>query len=64
VDQLDCRFVADLHCDQGLYLQDPKPCVPEWSARGKRPSRLKAQAPSIRVDPWAAEQPAEASGSV
>jgi SRSO17 transposase len=25
VNKQGCRFVADVHCDQTLYLQDPKP---------------------------------------
>jgi len=60
VDHLGCRFVADVHCDQALYLQDPEPQIPARSGRGKRPSQLKAQKSAIRVDQWAAEQPAEA----
>lgn len=60
VDDLGCRFVADVHCDQTIYLQDPEPKVPVWKGRGKHPSQLKAQCDSMRVDQWAAEQPEEA----
>lgn len=60
LDRLGCRFVADVHCDQTIYLQDPDPKVPAWSGRGKRPIYPKAQAAPVRVDQWAAEQPPEA----
>ena len=60
LDRLGCRFVADVHCDQTIYLLDPRPQVPVWTGRGKRPVRRKAQAPARRVDDWAAAQPAEA----
>lgn len=60
VDQLGCRFVADVHCHQTIYLNDPDPQVPAWSGRGKPPARRKAQSPAVRVDHWVAEQPAEA----
>lgn len=53
-------FVADVHKDQQIYLEDPDPLVPEKkSPRGKKPTRLQAQSASQRVDAWAAAQPAE-----
>ena len=60
IDRLGCRFVADLHCDQTIYLQDPELEVPTWNGRGKRPKHRKPQCDSMRVDQWAAEQPAQA----
>jgi SRSO17 transposase len=60
LDGLGCRFVADVHCDQIIYPQDPDPRTPEWSGRGPRPHRRKAQAAAMRVDRWAMEQPSEA----
>jgi SRSO17 transposase len=60
LDRRSCRFVADVHCDQTIYRQDPEPTVPTWSGRGPRPVRRKARAPALRVDDWAAAQPAEA----
>lgn len=60
LDRLACRFVADVHCDQAIYLQDPAPQVPAWSGRGRRPLYPKAQAAPVRVDQWAAAQPPEA----
>lgn len=53
-------FVADVHKDQQIYLEDPVPHVPEKkSPRGKKPTRLQAQSASQRVDAWAAAQPSE-----
>jgi SRSO17 transposase len=53
-------FVADVHKDQQIYLEDPDPRVPEKKTpRGKKPTRLQAQSASQRVDAWAAAQPAE-----
>jgi SRSO17 transposase len=60
VDAQGCRFVADVHCDQTIYLYDPDPQVPEGTGRGRKPSRRKPQGTSQRVDQWAAEQPSEA----
>lgn len=60
LDKLNCRFVADVHCDQSIYLQNPDPGVPAWSGRGKHPTLLKAQSAPVRVDRWASAQPPEA----
>lgn len=61
VDEQGCRFVADVHCDQTIYLQDPEPRVPDAPlGRGRKPSRLKPQWASQRVDQWAAAQPSDA----
>ncbi len=60
VDRLGCRFVADVHCDQMICLQDPEPKIPDWKGRGKRPKHLKAQCDAMRVDQWASEQSAKA----
>jgi len=54
-------FVADVHKDQRIYLEDPEPAVAERkSPRGKKPTRLQAQRESQRVDEWVKAQPAEA----
>jgi SRSO17 transposase len=51
-------WIADVHCDQLIYMEDPRLIVPERrSPRGKAPSRLVAQTPPVRVDRWAAAQP-------
>lgn len=54
LDALGCRFVADVHCHQSVYLQDPAPQVPAWSGRGRRPLHPQAQSAPVRVDHWAA----------
>ena len=54
-------FMADVHKDQRIYIENPRPAVPEAkSNKGKRPSRLKAQKQDIRVDKWVKQQPATA----
>ncbi len=60
LDALSCRFVADVHCNQSVYLQDPAPQMPTWSGRGRRPRHPQAQSAAVRVDHWAAAQPADA----
>jgi len=57
IDNLGCTFVADVHCRQTIYLEDPKPIVPAWSGRGKQPKQLKAQSEALRVDQWVSVQP-------
>jgi SRSO17 transposase len=53
-------FVAEVHKDQQIYLEDPDPCVPgRKSPLGKKPTLLQAQSTSQRVDAWAAAQPSE-----
>jgi SRSO17 transposase len=54
-------FVADVHKNQRIYLEDPNPIIREArSNRDKKPARLVAQSESIRVDRWAAKQPGSA----
>ena len=60
VDNLVCTFVADVHCKQMIYLEDPAPHIPDWNGRGKRPTHLEAESKAIRVDQWASEQPGTA----
>ena len=44
---------------QRIYFEDPDPTVPPaTSNKGRKPSKLKAQCASIRVDKWAEQQPA------
>jgi len=51
-------FMADVHRDQLIYLENPEPTIPEpKSNRGRNPTKLKAQTDPIRVDKWAARQP-------
>lgn len=54
-------FMADVHCDQIIYLEDPAPYRPRRkSKRGRKPTRLKTRRKGIRVDTWVAQQPATA----
>ena len=54
-------FVVDVHCDQRIFLEDPKPTVKKKKGKGgKTPTKLEANAPAIRVDQWLSEQPDEA----
>ena len=55
------QFVADVHKDQGIYLEDPKPYIPQrQSSKGKTPSRRTTDVPRITVEKWAANQPEDA----
>ncbi len=61
LDQMHEIFMADVHKDQHIYLQDPDPIVPPAkSKKGRKPSRLKAQTEPTRVDHWVQKQPDEA----
>ena len=61
LDDMGEIFVADVHRDQQIYLDDPKPHVPKPSSkRGRKPSRLKSCSEPVRVDKWVSEQPLKA----
>lgn len=61
LDERDELFVGDVHKDQRVYLNDPNPRRPDpRSRRGRKPVRLQAQCPAIRVDGWADQQPPQA----
>lgn len=54
-------FVGDVHKNQHIYLEDPKPSIPPPKrATGRKSQKLKAQSSPVRVDVWAQNQPAEA----
>ena len=54
-------WVADGHCDQRIFLEDPKPTPKERKGkRGRQPTKLEANAPAMRVERWQSEQPHEA----
>ena len=58
LDQEGEVWVADVHCDQRIYREDPRPTIVERRHRkGRTPSRREAQSKPERVDQWAAEQP-------
>jgi SRSO17 transposase len=52
------QFVADVHKDQVIYLDDPAPYIPErTSPKGRTPSRHVTEAQPFQVEAWAAAQP-------
>jgi SRSO17 transposase len=54
-------FMADVHCDQRIWLEDPRPQVPQRrSRRGRKPEKLKARSKPLRVDKWVYQQPPSA----
>ena len=58
LDQMHEIFMVDIHKDQHIYLEDPKPVVPPAkSEKGRKPKTLKAQTASVRVDKWAEQRP-------
>ena len=51
-------FLAEIHADQGIYLANPQPAIPErTSPRGKAPKILCAQTAAQTVTDWARVQP-------
>jgi SRSO17 transposase len=52
-------FVADVHCDQRIWLDDPKPAPPAIATGKRRGVKPKAFEPSIEVSDWANQQPEE-----
>jgi len=54
-------FVADVHKDQYVYLEDPRPVVPaSLPGRGRKRTRGVAHSEKLRVDAWSAAQPQSA----
>jgi len=54
-------FMADVHKDQQLYLEDPRPVVPAPTlGRGGKRTRPVAQSEKVRVDEWTKAQPESA----
>lgn len=52
-------FLADVHKNQMIYLEDPAPCIPQkTSGKGRVPTKPMAQTSPLRVDAWTARQPA------
>jgi len=61
VDAMGEMFVVDVHCDQRIFLEDPKPTRKKKKGRrGRKPTKLETNVPAIRVDEWQSEQPDEA----
>lgn len=50
-------FLAEVHSDQAIYLDDPAPIVPDrQSAKGRAPRRLQARVTPLTVTAWANAQ--------
>ena len=57
----DETFMADVHKDQYMYLEDPRPAVPAYSpGRGRKRTKRVAQSDRVRVDEWTKAQPTSA----
>ena len=55
--KMGLTFMVDIPRDTVIYLQNPKPAVPEkLSSKGRKPTLLKAQVKGIRLDKWLSEQ--------
>lgn len=51
-------FLAEVHSDQAIYLEDPAPSIPQrCSTKGSAPSRRVAHGRPETVSAWAARQP-------
>lgn len=58
IDRLELNFVADVHRDQIVYTEDPRPYLPRRKHRqGRKPTRLRARTEGIRVDDLCKEKP-------
>ncbi len=56
--RLGLNFVADVHCNQMVYTEDPRPYLPRRKNRqGRKPTLLRARTESIRVDDLRKEEP-------
>lgn len=61
LDHLGETFVIDVHSDQTVYQEDPRPFVPRRkSDRGRKPSRFKTEQTPIKVSDWVKQQPKDA----
>ncbi len=51
-------FMADIHSDHHIYLEDPRPYLPERkSNKGCKPKKLKSDIRPLQVDKWVEQQP-------
>jgi len=52
------QFLADVHKDQAIYLDDPQPFLPERKgAKGRKATRHQSHAQPLQVSQWVAQQP-------
>jgi len=62
LDEMGEMFVVDVHCNTRVYLQQPRPYLPEKApdARGRTPTRYVVDEQPVRVDVWVKRQPQSA----
>ncbi len=53
-------FMADVHKDQMIWLEDPQPFLPESDGKNQKVCRLASDSTCIRVDKWVEQQPRSA----
>jgi SRSO17 transposase len=53
-------FVADIHADRHIYVEDPQPFLPAAKDRGRKPMHFHSRARPIEVRTWLKKQPATA----
>lgn len=53
-------FMADIHADRHIYLNDPKPFLPVAKGHGRKPLHFHSRAHPIEVRKWLKKQPATA----
>lgn len=53
-------FMADVHKDQMIWLEDPQPFFAEPTENNEKAVRLQSHGSSIRVDRWVEQQPSTA----
>lgn len=54
------RFLAEIHSDRHIYLNDPAPYLPPQDGPGRRRSRYHSNKNAIEVRQWVKRQPASA----
>jgi SRSO17 transposase len=57
LDSMEETFVIDIHKDQHIYKEEPKPKIPDYKGRGKRPTKYQVKQKPIRADKWVSQQP-------
>jgi len=55
-EQLQETFIVGVHKTQRIYLDDPKPTIPEANKPGRTPTRLRSQTSPTTVKKWAKAQ--------
>jgi len=60
LEQMGEVFLLDVHKDQLVYPKEPQFKVPEYSGRGRKPTKVKPVVEPVRVDVWSKSQPQEA----